>query len=244
MIPEQHLRKIVQRAQSAAGANLQCVVLYGSGAGDDFDPEFSDINLLFVLGDTSLASLQALGPVVQAWVRSGQPAPLLMTRQEMERSSDVFAIEFLDMKQRYRVLLGEDPLAQLEVPLDLHRSQLEYELREKLILLRNALLMTDKKNLWTLLLHSWPAFATLMRHSLIAFGETPPSSKREAVERLARRIQFNPAPFQQLMDVREHKQDRKQLDAHELCARYLEAIEQVTAGVDRLLESAGGSPNQ
>ena len=48
----------------------------------------------------------------------------------------------------------------------LHRAQLEYELREKLILLRQHLLLAanDPEHIWALLMRSLPAFATLCRH--------------------------------------------------------------------------------
>ncbi len=41
------------------------------------------------------------------------------------------------MQQHHRVLFGLDALLTgLQIPMDLHRVQVEYELREKLILLR------------------------------------------------------------------------------------------------------------
>ena len=64
-----------------------------------------------------------------------------MSADEMRRSADVFSIEFLDMRRHYRLLWGEDVLKTLEIPMRLHRAQVEYELREKTILLRQRLLM-------------------------------------------------------------------------------------------------------
>src|SRR2546430_17378213 len=104
-----------------------------------------------------------------------------MTLEELRRSADVFAIELLDMHEHHRVLFGNDALKGLSVPMHLHRAQVEYELREKLILLRQRLLLAagDKLKLWELLLSSLPAFATLFRHVLITFGDPKPGSKRE-----------------------------------------------------------------
>ncbi len=120
-----------------------------------------------------------------------------------------------------------------------HRAQLEYELREKTILLRERLLIaaTNKKQLWELALASFSTFVTLFRHALIALGEKPPDSKRETIQALAQRIQFDPSAFLQLLDIRECKADRKQFDAADVFARYLAATQQVTAAVDRMLDS-------
>jgi len=162
----------------------------------------------------------------------------VLTREEIERSTDVFSIELLDMQQRHRVLFGEDVLGGLQIPMHLHHVQLEYELREKLILLRTRLLAAGtKKQLWELLLGSLSAFTTLFRHTLIAVGEAPPTAKRDAVHALAKRIPFDPSAFLQLLDIRERKVETKQFDVNDVFSRYLAAIQQVTAAVDRMLDS-------
>ena len=40
------------------------------------------------------------------------------------------------------------------------------------------------------------------------------------------------------MDIREHKKDRKAAKVDEMFARYLKLVEQVTAGVDKMLDPA------
>jgi len=147
----------------------------------------------------------------------------------------------LDMHEHHRVLFGNDALNGLTVPMHLHRAQVEYELREKLILLRQRLLLAagDKSKLWELLLSSLPAFATLFRHVLITLGDPKPGSKREAIQTLANRIKFDPSAFLHLLDIREHKIERKQLDVIDVFTRYLAAVEQATAAVDTMLDSSG-----
>ena len=160
-----------------------------------------------------------------------------MTRDELEHSTDVFSIELLDMQQHHRLLFGGEVLAGLQIPLGLHRAQLEYELREKLILLRQRLLETgdNDRALWELLLGSVSAFSTLFRHALLALGDVAPHSKREAIQLLAKRIAFEPSAFLQLLDIRDHKAERKQFDARDVFARYLAAVQHVTAAVDTML---------
>src|SRR5580698_9844538 len=131
MVPEKQINEFVTRLRAASGENLLSVILYGSAADGEFHPEFSNVNLLCVLRETTFATLAAMAPAVEWWTRQKHHAPLVLTREEMERSTDVFSIEFLDMKQRHRVLFGADILASLKIPMHLHRAQLEYELREK-----------------------------------------------------------------------------------------------------------------
>ena len=139
------------------------------------------------------------------------------------------------------MLFGTDVVADLQIPMTLHRAQLEYELREKLILLRQRLLAdaSDEKRTWHLLLHSVPAFATLFRHVIIAQGQPAPVTKRESVKALGATLAFDASPFENLLDIREHRADPKQFRVQDVAARYLAAVEQVTAAVDRMLDSPG-----
>jgi predicted nucleotidyltransferase len=243
MVAEKQISEFISRLREASGENLQSVILYGSAADGEFHPEFSNVNLLCILRETSFARLTVLAPAVEWWTRQKHHAPLVLTREELERSTDVFSIELLDMQQRHRLLFGDDVLSGLNIPMHLHRAQLEYELREKLILLRERLLLAagDKKRLWDLLLGSLSTFTTLFRHGLIALGETPPKAKREAIQALAARIPFDASAFLQLLDIRERKAEAKQFEVIDVFTRYLTAVQQVTAAVDRMLDTPAPS---
>jgi hypothetical protein len=241
VVPEKQIGEFVTRLQQAAGTNLESVILYGSAVSGEYDPDYSNINILAVLKETALPKLLALAPAVEAWMKQKNPAPLLITQAELERSADVFSIELMDMRRQHRVLFGPDVVASLQIPMSLHRAQLEYELREKLILLRQRLLVdaSDESRTWHLLLRSVPAFATLFRHALIAQGQPVPATKRESVKALAAILAFDTSPFEHLLDIREHRADAKQFRVQEIAGRYLAAVEKVTAAVDKMLDSPG-----
>ncbi len=234
MIPTDIIDEFVKRARETAGANIESVILFGSAVAGDFHPGLSNVNLLCVLRDSSFNALQALSPAARWWDGKKQPPPLCMTQLELQRSTDVFTIELLDMQQHHQVLFGEDVLKELHVPMDLHRVQVEYELREKLILLRQHVLLaanTDSR-LWDLLLRSAPSFSTLFRHALVAMGDGKQIARRDAVSTLAERVGFDASAILQVLDVRERTADRKNINVVDLATRYLAAVEKVTAAVD------------
>ena len=141
------------------------------------------------------------------------------------------------MKQHHRVLFGADLLQGLDVPMRFHRVQVEYELREKLILLRQGVLLaTKEEHLWELLLQSAPSFVTLFRHALIALGQDAPDNNREVVRQLSKLVAFDPAALEQVLDVRARKAERKKAEVYALAAKYLAAVEQVTSAVDKALD--------
>src|SRR5882762_3821600 len=239
MVPEKKINAFVSRLRAAAGAKLESVILFGSAVAGDFHPEFSNVNLFCVIRDSSFAAFQALAPTVEWWVKQKQPPPLFMTREEIERSVDVFTIELIDMQQHHRVLFGEDVVQGLSIPANLHRVQVEYELREKLALLRQHLLLAsgNDSRMWELLTRSVSSFVTLFRHVLMVLDQAAPHRKREAVHALSQQIKFDPSGVLDVLDVREHKANRKKLEVKDVFSRYLAAVEQVTAAVDRMLDS-------
>lgn len=239
MVPEKTINDFVSRLRAAAGANLESVILFGSAVAGDFHPEFSNLNLFCVLRDSSFAALQALAPAVKWWDAQKQPPPLFMTRDEIARSTDVFTIELIDMQQHHRTVFGADVLQGLTIPANLHRVQVEYELREKLALLRQHMLLAsgNDSRLWELLIRSVSSFATLFRHALIVLGHDAPVAKRDAVQALSKQIGFDPSGILHVLDVRERNSDRRKFDVADVFSRYLAALEQVTAAVDRMLDS-------
>ena len=240
MVAEKSTSEFVGRLREAAGTNLASVILYGSAAAGDYVPETSDMNLLCVLHDTSFAQLRKLTSAVASWTAQKNRLPLIMGMEELRRSADVFSIELLDMQHSYRVLYGEDVLSTLVIPTRFHRVQVEYELREKVILLRQGLMAAagDTAKMWDLMLRSLPAFSTLFRHALLELGEPATASKREAVQKLGAKVGFDSSAFLELLEIREHKKDAKAVDVSDIFGRYLKEIEQVTAAVDRMLDSA------
>src|SRR5205823_8787058 len=114
----------------------------------DFDPATSDINLLFVLTDLGFDRLTAMAGAFREASRSkpggskdrARYAPLVLTESQIRTSLDVFPLEFLDLHERRSLLAGEDVLAGLEIARHNLRHQCEYELRSKLVGLRQAYL--------------------------------------------------------------------------------------------------------
>jgi hypothetical protein len=172
-------------------------------------------------------------------VRQGNPPPLLFTLDELQRSADVFAIELLDITRHHRLLFGTDFFANFEVPLRLHRLQVERELRADWLRLRQAILaapLSFKAHL-AIMSQSVSTFCTLFRHALFALGQPMPASKREAVAAVAALTGADPSAFHALLDVREGKRKPRNIDVEASLHAYLEFVEVVTNEVDRRLDA-------
>ncbi|HZP01476.1 MAG TPA: nucleotidyltransferase domain-containing protein [Terriglobia bacterium] len=234
---EKVLNELVAKLRECEGPNLISVVLYGSAASGEFHPKHSDLNVLCILKTFDRPELEKLSPVVAWWLRKGHPSPQFLKLEELRTSADVFAIEFLDIKAGHRVLFGEDLFAALDVPLALHRLQVEHDLRVNVLRLRRSALEAgqDPKALLRLMTRSISSFAALFRHALIALGEQPPQAKRQVLDRLAEMLGFDPAPFHAVFEVREGQRRERDLDAKTTFAAYLQGVVRVTEEVDRRL---------
>jgi predicted nucleotidyltransferase len=233
---EKDLSELVGRLKQAAGANLMAVVLYGSAVDHDFR-EHSDLNVLCLLDRLDSATLDSLRPVGRWWRHKGHPLPLIFTLMELRNSADIFSIELLDMKSQHRMLEGSDFLADLQIPMNQHKLQVERELRTNVIRLRQSYLQYQgrRSELAELLIASASSFGTLFRHALIALGQERPSSTREAADRLAKLFALNAAPFHLVWDLREGKSAAGEVNLEAMFGSYLELVAGVAEEVDRRL---------
>lgn len=235
------LDEFVQRLKAAAADNLKAVILYGSAATEEFHAKHSDLNILCMVEQADAGHLKALHGAVEWWIRRDQRPPLVFTLDELQRSADIFTIELLDMKSRHRILYGENVLAGISVPLHNHSIQVERELRADWLRLRQAILAAPKKSkvYLALMVSSISAFAALFRHALIALGEAPAESKREAIDRVAQFASADPAGFHTILGVREGKVKERDIDTEKTLNQYFAFVEAVTEKFDRRLEARG-----
>lgn len=117
--------------QECYGTELVSAIVYGSAAGGDFDPKHSDINLLLVVVEVNLATLERSSKLQEKWLKKRVSRPLFMDKHYIERSLDSFPIEFLNMQGCYKVVIGENILAELKIRKEDLRLQAERELKGK-----------------------------------------------------------------------------------------------------------------
>jgi hypothetical protein len=231
-----NLDQIVDRLRKALDTRLVSVVLYGSAATGDHNEKFSDYNVLCLLTQITPAELRAAEPVFRWWREQGNPSPLLLTEHELKTSTDCFAIEFHDIREHHRILYGPNLVDSLEIDRSFYRAQVEYQLRTKLLHLRQKAggILSDKDALGRLLVDSVSTFCVLFRHALLLDGVAAPVRKREIIESAGRHFGIDAAPFLRLLDQREQKVKPKDVEPEPLFARYIIQIEKVIDAVDVL----------
>jgi len=227
------IRNMVEDLKLALGPALHSVVLYGSAARGDWHERTSDLNLLVVLRDLEPATLERLTGPFRSWERKGQPPPRLLSPALVADAADVFPIELLDLRQARVVVHGEDAFADVRIDRNHLRLQLERELREKMMRLREAYVVAHarERDLERLLTDSYTTFTALFRGALHLLGETPPVHNDEVVRALARRIGVDPDPFAAVDRLK--RGERVAETGKALFSRYHAALASTVAAVDR-----------
>ncbi len=217
----------------AALGTAYSAVLYGSAARGDFVPGRSDLNLMLILDDVSPGALGALGGAFGTWRKSGYEPPLVISRQEWARATDVFPIEITDMRCGYEVPRGADPVAGLTVaPADL-RHALEREFRGKLLRLRQgyAAAAGDPLALGTLAGRSAGTVMVLLRALLVLLGRPVP---REPVELAAAAAAAMGVDGEPLLNVIRHRAERGWRSSPSEFEGYMDSVARAAVFLDQL----------
>lgn len=232
---ERALAQVTERLTKTFETRLVSIVLYGSAAWGEYEGEYSDLNILCILTQVTPRELRDAEPVCHWWRERGNPAPLLMSETEVRSSTECFPIEFHDMIERRRILAGRDIIPELQIDDSGYRAQIEYQLRSKLLRLRQkaAGLLTDKDLLRRLLADSVSTFCVLTRHALRLAGHPSRWQKREIADEAMRKFQIDPTPFLTLISIREGKIRPGEVDPLPLLETYLAQISAVIEKVDQ-----------
>ena len=233
---DEKLSRLVERLKTALGNRLESVILYGSAAMNDWQQETSDLNVLCVLTQLSAHELSSCEPVIQWWKQAGNPAPLLLTAEEVRTSTDCFPMEFHDMQEHRRVLFGTDIIADLEIDRSFYRAQVEHELRAKQIRLRQkaAEVLSKPDKLTRLLVDSLSTFCVLGRHALLLGGHEPHYKKPEILAALEKALSRDLSASNAILAVRSAAKPGTAADVNALFEKYLDEMGSLVRFVDSL----------
>jgi predicted nucleotidyltransferase len=232
--PEEIFKTFTEDYRSIYGDDLLSIILYGSGASGHYLPGKSDLNFLMILTENRIDELEAAIPAVKRWRKRHVAVPLFMTPSYLNASLDVYPIEFLNMKRHYIVIYGKDYLQDMDFAPAHIRSQLERELRGKIIRLREGYLHTEgnPRRLRELIRVSLTALLSMFKAILHLQGRSAPHGRRELIEAAAQVIAVDPATFLACLEVREGKDHLSASEIQSLFKAYLRDVRLLCNAVD------------
>lgn len=224
--------QLIKELKHLFDARLVSVCVYGSAAatlsGSDSGKPVSDINVIVILTHLVSADWDRASSIGKWWEQVGHSLPLFFSESEWLRSSDVFALEYADIRDQHYVLYGKDLYSQTTVDKEALRLVLELELHRTLIYLRQRLMIhrDNPRELEKLLLSRLGNLAALFRGVLRLKSDAPvPMRHSDVFEALPNVIEgFVAQPFLTL-EQRRHREIK--LSTHDDLSLYFAALEQI-----------------
>lgn len=235
-------RAWAQPLVAALGDGFRALYMYGSALRPGFDAKVSDVNLLFVVDALPHARLEAFadaaGTLARAHGKRDKAGlhfrPLLLTAEQVADSTDVFPIDFLDLAERRALLEGQDALAGVTVRRDDLRRHCEYELRAKLVGLRQAYVAAGGAAgaAHALLARAAGGSATLYRHVLALAGRPHDDAPDALAHAVAQAFGLEATALDAPFRARRAASPATETAARADLGRYLDALEQLVRAID------------
>jgi hypothetical protein len=180
-------RQWLAPVRAALGAEFLAAYITGSALTQGFNERVSRVNLLVVARSLNVDVLDALRDSVPKDKKAPHLQPLFVTPRQIEKSLDVFPIEWIDIQESHLLIEGQDVLGGYEVPRGNLRLQLEHDLRGRLLGLRQAYIAAGAhpEHLADVLAGAASGFTALCRTLLRLQGESPPAEASKVIERVA-----------------------------------------------------------
>ena len=229
----QEITVFIKNLKEIYSGDLLSVILYGSAASGEFVTGHSNLNILVILKSTELLFLKQSSKIVK---RSRNLTPLFLTKEYILSSTGIFPIEFLDMRENYIVLYGQDVIKEIHVDLRNLRFQCEQELKAKLLNLKQAYLSLNRQpaNLKELLFKSFGSILHILRNVLRLKGIQPDYQKEDLLKELAAHLKIDICHWEKILKAKLKKIKLSKTEIEELFLAWVDNLEKVVQEVDAL----------
>ncbi|MFH1847864.1 MAG: hypothetical protein ABH825_01450 [Candidatus Omnitrophota bacterium] len=216
--------------------NVRSIFIYGSAAGSNFIPGVSDINTAVVLKKIEFGDLKKGLGIISKGIPKKITAPLLLTKEHIDTSLDVFPVEFLNMKESHVVVYGEDILGPVSIDEKNIRFICEQQIKGRLIRIRQGYLEVGlkKKGIEALLKESLASLIPMFRALLRLKGKQPPVDKAGVLAQLCDEFGLRKDVFLPVYRDKSNDEKIESKDVEEYFEKYIADIQKLADAVDRL----------
>ena len=232
---EKYKDKIVKDIKNIFKENLISVFIFGSYARGDYVIKKSDINILIVRKRRDNNELINILSMLKKWKRKlNISTPLILTEKEIKSSTDVFPMEYTDIKDFHILIYGKDIFKNLNISNKNLRLELENQIKSKLILLRRLFIENNKsKNrLKSILIQSLPSIIVILRNILKLNRKKVTTDNNNLIEEVGRITKIRVEIIKSLIDLKNDK-EKNSKDVIELYKKLIEVMEKLSDYVDK-----------
>lgn len=184
--------------------DIASMYIIGSAATKSFHAKYSDINTVIVVKEIKIPFYDFIASLGKRYGKKRIRAPLIITRDYISRSLEVFPLEFLEMKLVHQLVYGDDVLKDIKIEKTDIRLQCERELKGKLQHLCQGYIkaMGNRKTMTELFVGSLSGYFPLFRGILFLYGHETPKEKENVLYALNEHCNADVTVFRNLQDIR------------------------------------------
>lgn len=138
------IEKFLKYVKEIFGERLLSVILYGSAAKGKYVEGVSDINLIFIVDKIGYEEILRLNKIHKIAYKN-RIKPFFFNKWFLISSSDVFPVEWKDIKENHIIIYGEDLTSGIEVKEEKIALQVERELKQNYLNFQQGLIFEKYK---------------------------------------------------------------------------------------------------
>lgn len=229
-----HLDDFISNLKKTLGDNLVSILIFGSQAFVEPENLKSNINLMVIVEHLTSDELKQISKPVQKWVKAKNPIPIVMGKSEWYSSFDVYALEYTDIKEKYRLLYGEDLTKDINVDKHYLRLQCESELKNLFLKYRNRYLLNinSDREMEKLANNVIKTLLVIFRGVIRLHNELVPESSEYVILQAAKFLEFDTDLLIKMANVREGKVDYKHKEIRTISDRMVLILQDILRQVD------------
>ncbi len=208
--------------------------IIGSAVTGDFHTVHSDINTLIVVKDVQIPFIDFLATLGKRYGKRKLRAPFIMTCNYINRSLEVFPLEFLEMKQIHQLVYGENVLKDIKIEKADVRIQCERELKGKIQHLCQGYIksMGNRTLLTNLLINSISGYFPIYRGILFLYDQKIPRERRDVIYAMQECCNVDLNIFAKLLELRTKNVYPPRETLNEIFQDLYRVLEAITKKVD------------
>ncbi len=229
-----NLDKFLEELKLNLGENLVSVIAFGSNA--NVEDAKNNLNLMIVSNELTAENLYSISKPVKKWVKGKNPIPIIMNKDEWYSSFDVYAIEYSDMKDNYRIIYGEDLVQSICINKYFLRLECESELKNLLLKYKNNFLLNVRsdREMKKLLSNVIKTLIVIFRSVLRLHDCAVPYRAVDIIEYVSNYLTFNKIVMTKLAKVKYENDDYTKQELLFIEAELIKDIQAILKQVDAM----------
>ena len=222
------IESLARDLEEVFGARLHALVAYPGSHADGSTHSCAIVDAL------SFNDLARCLPFTDRWHQRRVAVPLMLSAAELERTVDIFPLEYAAIIADHAVVRGADPFAGMTIDAGDVRRAIEAQAKSHLIHLREAYLETrgETTRIAQILAASAPSFRALLTNIARLTGAPDGTPPDEALAAMAhRQIGLDAALLREIL-ASSAAGPSSVTDPSHLLSRYVEATEKIWTFVD------------